>query len=129
MRFGSTDFILWTFLLTASSQPQTAEAPQLIQDVRVFDGESVLEHRSVLIENGKIFQIGDASLKAPSATIIDGREKTLLPGLFDAHVHMPNQMEDAARQALELGVTTQLDMFNGGDRLKKIKQMEGGRPA
>jgi len=42
---------------------------------------------------------------------------------------MPNKMEDAAHQALELGVTTQLDMFNGGDRLKKIKQMEGGRPA
>jgi imidazolonepropionase-like amidohydrolase len=124
MRFGSTAFILWTFLLTASSQSQTAEAPQLIQDVRVFDGERVLEHRSVLIENGKISQIGNATLKAPGATIIDGRGKTLLPGLFDAHVHMPNQMEDAAHQALELGVTTQFDMFNGGDRLKKIKQME-----
>lgn len=37
---------------------------------------------------------------------------------------MPGKMEDAARQALELGVTTQLDMFNGGDRLKTIKQME-----
>src|SRR5579864_4655125 len=64
MRFAPMALILWIFLLTASSQPQTAEAPQLIQDVRVFDGESVLEHRSVLIENGKIFQIGDASLKA-----------------------------------------------------------------
>jgi imidazolonepropionase-like amidohydrolase len=37
---------------------------------------------------------------------------------------MPNKMEDAARQALGFGVTTQLDMFNSGDRLKKIKQME-----
>lgn len=90
----------------------------------MFDGERVLEHRSVLIENGKISRITDTSFNLPGASIIDGHGKTLLPGLFDAHVHMPDKMDDAARQALELGVTRQLDMFNGGDRLERIKQME-----
>jgi imidazolonepropionase-like amidohydrolase len=47
-----------------------------------------------------------------------------LPGLTDAHVHIPDHAEAASRQALVLGVTIQLDMFNGGDRLKKIKKME-----
>jgi len=78
----------------------------------------------VLIENGKISRISDASLKVRGAEIVDGHGRTLLPGLFDAHVHMPGNMEDAARQALELGVTTQLDMFNSGGQLTKIKQME-----
>src|SRR5580698_3788211 len=58
------------------------------------------------------------------AKIVDGRGRTLLPGLLDAHVHMPNNMEDAARQVLELGVTTQLDMFTSEDGLKRIKKME-----
>ncbi len=122
MRLGSVALFFLALFSSTYSQCQALTSKQLMQDVRVFDGERVLEHRSVLIENGKISQIGDASLKAPGATIIDGRGKTLLPGLFDAHVHMPNKMEDAARQALELGVTTQLDMFN--DQIKKIKQME-----
>lgn len=113
--------VLWPVAL---AQSQTTTPPQLIQDVQVFDGERVLQHRSVLIENGKISRIAAASFKFPGATIVDGRGKTLLPGLFDAHVHMPDKMEDAARQALEFGITTQLDMFNGGERLKKIKQME-----
>ena len=109
--------------LSTCGQAQSLQDRQLIKDVRVFDGEGIVEHRSVLIENGKIAKIGDASMGSQGAQIVDGRGETLLPGLFDAHLHMPENMEDAARQALELGVTTQLDMFNSGDRLKKIKQM------
>src|SRR5262249_13872387 len=105
--------------LTVQARSQT----QLIHDVRIFDGEHVLEHRSVLIENGKISRI-ETSLKAPNAEIIEGQGRTLLPGLIDAHVHLPEHLEDAARQALRLGVTTQLDMFNAGERLKRIKVME-----
>jgi imidazolonepropionase-like amidohydrolase len=100
------------------------QAAQLIHDVRVFDGYHVLEHRSVLIEGEKISQIGDVTLKAEGAKEIDGRGSTLLPGLIDAHVHLPDHMEDALRQALYLGVTTELDMFNAGDRLPRIKKIE-----
>jgi imidazolonepropionase-like amidohydrolase len=116
--------LILSVLWRAAPAPSQTMTPQLIQDVQVFDGERVLQHRSVLIENGKISRIAAASFKLAGATLVDGRGKTLLPGLFDAHVHMPDKMEDAARQALEFGVTTQLDMFNGGERLKKIKQME-----
>src|ERR1700756_3980090 len=100
------------------------QASQLIHDVRVFDGYHVLEHRSVLIEGEKISRIGDVTLKAENAKEIDGRGSTLLPGLIDAHVNLPEHMEDALRQALYLGVTTALDMFNAGDRLPRIKKIE-----
>lgn len=128
MSVRSVPAILGFFLAASALQAQPGPKPQLIRDVSVFDGERVLEHRSVLIENGKIASVSDSSLSSPGAEVIDGRGKTLLPGLFDAHVHMPNAVENAARQAIALGVTTQLDMFNGGERLKKIKQLEADDP-
>ena len=89
-----------------------------------FDGERVLDHRSVLLADGKISQIGGLDLHVANADIVDGLGRTLLPGFIDAHVHLPDHAEDACRQALVLGVTTQLDMFSAGARLKQIKQVE-----
>ena len=113
--------IISTSLLVFS---QTPPRPQLIHDVRVFDGERVLEHRSVLIENEKISWIRSPQAAVPNAQVIEGTGRTLLPGLIDAHVHMPDHAEAAAGQALTLGVTTQLDMFSAGERFKNIKQLE-----
>jgi imidazolonepropionase-like amidohydrolase len=122
MRLKATSHIL-TLCLLPTALGQTSPM-QLVHDVRVFDGEQVLEHRNVLIEGGKIAQIGGLEVKVAQAEIVDGKGRTLLPGLIDAHVHIPDHATDAARQALVFGVTTQLDMFNGGDRLEVIKQME-----
>jgi imidazolonepropionase-like amidohydrolase len=116
-------------LLATNLRGQANGAPVLIQDVRVFDGEAITEHRSVLIENGKISRIGDAGLKAPKAEVIDGRGRTLLPGFFDAHVHIPDDAAPALRQALIFGVTTQLDMFSGGERMRLMKDAVRGDPA
>jgi len=110
------------------TSPSTAPSTQLIRDVRVFDGERVLEHQDVLIENGKIGRVSKTGIPAANAEVIDGKGRTLLPGLIDAHVHIVDRTEDAARQALKLGVTTQLDMFSGGERLKKIKKIEAEDP-
>lgn len=109
--------------LTVHALPQVSPQ-QLIKDVRVFDGQRVLKHRSVLIQDGIIRQIYRGAATAPNAEVIDGHGRTLLPGFIDAHVHLPDQVADAARQALRLGVTTQLDMFSAGERLKAIKQVE-----
>jgi imidazolonepropionase-like amidohydrolase len=100
----------------------------LIRDVRVFDGEKVFERGSVLVENGKIVKVGGSIPPPSGATLIDGRGRTLLPGLFDAHVHIAQDTNASLRQALVLGVTTELDMFNGGERLKRIKQIEAEDP-
>jgi imidazolonepropionase-like amidohydrolase len=111
-------------LASAFAQPTAPVSQQLIRDVRVFDGKNVLQHRSVLIVGGKIRRIYDKPVQVPKAVVIDGSGKTLLPGLIDAHVHMTDQVEAGARQALVLGVTTQLDMFSAGDRLKRVKEIE-----
>ena len=78
----------------------------------------------MLLENGKIRWIRGPEAAVPNAQVIEGTGRTLLPGLIDAHVHMPDHSEVAAHQALMLGVTTQLDMFSAGERLKTVKKLE-----
>jgi imidazolonepropionase-like amidohydrolase len=115
--------IFCTILLFSSAE-SSAPSRELIRDVRIFDGQDVFEHRSVLIENGKIVRIDSQPVLLPNTEVIEGTGRTLLPGFIDSHVHIPDQAEAAAHQALLFGVTTQLDMFSGGERLKTIKRLE-----
>lgn len=105
--------------------PLAAQAQSfVVKDVRVFDGERGTEHRSVLVENGRISRVGGAGLQVPRGTeVIDGRGRTLLPGLIDSHVHLTDSVAADLRQALSLGVTTVLDMFSGSTRFERIKEM------
>src|SRR5436190_23702433 len=93
----------------APAHPQVAPADGnsfVVRDVRVFDGERVVEHTSVVVRAGRIASIGGAADDLP---VIDGAGRTLLPGLIDAHAHA--QSEDGLRDALRFGVTTELDML------------------
>ena len=66
--------------------------PTLVDHVLMFDSVAgrYVPDRAVLIADGKVAAIGaGGSLKAPSgATLIDGRGKTLSPGLWDSHQHV-----------------------------------------
>ncbi|MCO5970728.1 amidohydrolase family protein [Actinoallomurus soli] len=76
-----------------------------ITGARVFDGERVLPESTVLVEGGRIVSVGG---DVPAgAHIVDANGGTLLPGLFDAHVHTSEQ---ALAYALRFGVTTELEM-------------------
>jgi imidazolonepropionase-like amidohydrolase len=101
-----------------------AQSTFIVRDVRLFDGERVAEHRSVVVRDGVIAQVGDANLAVPAgAQVVDGSGRTLLPGLIDSHVHLSDDTENDLRQSLALGVTTDLDMWNGGARFERIKQL------
>ena len=86
---------------------QQAQAT-LIRNVRVFDGERVLQGHDVLVENGTIARVGRGVRAPAGAATVDGAGMTLLPGLIDAHTHT---FGDALREAAVFGVTTHLDMF------------------
>jgi imidazolonepropionase-like amidohydrolase len=66
--------------------------PTLVDNVLMFDSVAgkYLPDRAVLIADGKVAEVGAAgSIKAPAgATVIDGRGKTLVPGLWDSHQHV-----------------------------------------
>jgi imidazolonepropionase-like amidohydrolase len=88
-----------------------AEPPRAIwfHQVRVFDGRSVLPVADVLVLDGRIAAFGP-EVKAPGDAVkIEGKGKTLLPGLIDSHTHV---FPGALQQALAFGITTELDMFS-----------------
>ena len=102
--------------------------PVAIEHVRVFDSEQATtrEDQTVVIEGEHIVQAGAAaSIQAPKdAEHIDGRGKTLLPGLFDMHAHA--QPLDGLLN-IASGVTSVRDMGNGIEELQRLeKQWQSG---
>ena len=69
-----------------------AKAPILFDNVQLFDADkgAFLKDQAVLAVDGKIKQIGAAgSIAVPAnAKVIDGRGKSLVPGLWDSHLHI-----------------------------------------
>ncbi len=61
----------------------------LIRDVHVLVGDGgELFHQNVLVKGGIIRKISGEALVDASASVIDGRGYTLMPGLIDSHVHI-----------------------------------------
>lgn len=90
-----------------------------IRDARVFDGERVIERANVVVRDGRIAAVGAGVPIAAGTRTIDGRGKTLLPGLIDAHTH---SWGSAQADALRFGVTAELDMLGDANRLDAIKR-------
>ena len=68
-------------------------APTLIENVQGYtlNNDKMITFSGLLFDNGKVIATGDAAKlrKAhPDAQRIDGKGKTLLPGLIDAHGHV-----------------------------------------
>ena len=58
-----------------------------INHVKIFDGYKVLtDDGALLFDESGILALGEGEFEAD--TVIDGRGKTLLPGLIDSHVHL-----------------------------------------
>ncbi len=68
------------------------KAPVLFDNVQLFDadGGKFVANQAVLIQDGKIARIGAAgSIPVPTGgRAIDGRGKSLVPGLWDSHLHI-----------------------------------------
>lgn len=83
--------------------------------IDVTDGKAK-SGQTVTIEGGKIVSVVEANDTAPpaGAMVIDGRDKFLIPGLWDAHVHTL-AMSDRLHFPLMLahGVTTIRNMGDG----------------
>jgi len=67
------------------SKPQT-----LFTNVNVFDGKTngLAQGMSVLVEGNLIKQVTKGVIEAADATVIDGKGRTLMPGLIDNHIHL-----------------------------------------
>ena len=81
-------------LIFAVSLGGAAQAATLIHAGRVIDGvsDAVKTNQTVVVDAGKITAI-EAGFRQPAAgdRVIDLRNGTLLPGLFDMHVHITSE--------------------------------------
>ncbi|CAH0155170.1 Imidazolonepropionase [Massilia sp. Bi118] len=112
------------FLAAGLASASAFAGTTLVQDVRVFDGKSAHEHRSVLVRDGLIADSDYRGMAPEGSRVVDGKGRTLLPGLIDAHVHTWQHFE----LPLVFGVTTQVDMFTGVEVMQRIRQqMASGR--
>jgi imidazolonepropionase-like amidohydrolase len=120
MRLQQTDAVIRTVTRTPLIQalvllllygvPTAARAEDfLIERVRVFDGENAIDQTTVLIRNGKIEAISPRLHPPKGVRVIDGRGRTLLPGLIDAHTHIRSRQD--LEQSLVFGVTTDMSML------------------
>ena len=118
----------------AACFPSPVAAQTYIKAGLFFDGRAA-PRRDVLItvRDGRIASIGPAANTPANAQIIDLSDKTVLPGLIDAHTHITLHAGDydgqmlretpefrsiwatvSARKTLDAGVTTIRDLGNEG---------------
>lgn len=106
------------------------------------DTASVQRDQVILVEHGRIIAIGSSISVPADATVIDLSDRTVLPGLMDAHTHLLARIDPHwdlgnfwimalqrrpgyrailgtryAREMLEAGFTTVRDLGNAGDYL------------
>ncbi|ANY20956.1 D-hydantoinase/dihydropyrimidinase [Tsuneonella dongtanensis] len=103
----------------------------LIEGARVFDGTGAKARvAKVLVRDGRIVAIGP-DVEAPTdVERVDGRGKTLIPGLFDLHTHTrspayqaPEDLPKAWAGYLLNGVTTINDFSVSGEMIAPIRAL------
>lgn len=100
-----------------------------ITNVNLFDAEKaiILQNMTVLTKDGKITYVGrKESVKVPGGFMtIDGTNKTLMPGMWDMHVHYGGPSDGILH--LGAGVTNVRDMANTTSLVEIKKQIDEGR--
>ena len=114
--------------------PAGAAAPTAIVNVNVvpMTSETVLEQQTVLIRNGVIAVLGpvDAVPIPKDATVIDGTDRFLMPGLAEMHAHVPGANSSDLDRYFSLyvanGVTTIRGMLGQHSHLALRRQLRDG---
>jgi imidazolonepropionase-like amidohydrolase len=110
---------------TAAQAPGLAKAlvkvpagPVAFTGVRLFDadGPRFLTDQTVVVDKGVIAAVGArSSVTVPAgAQVVDGSGKTLIPGLWDCHMHVGDDF--TGLQELSMGVTSVRDPGNDDAR-------------
>ena len=84
-------------LLLAASRSALAEEVLVFRDVRIFDGTKVIPSATVVVRDGRTATVivrddrvarPEPEVTVPAdAKIVEGKGKTLIPGLIDCHTH------------------------------------------
>lgn len=94
----------------------------IIENVKVFDGEAIFETTSVKVTNGVIVEISEVIKSYGETVIIDGKGKTLMPSLSNAHVHAWSA--EALKEAAKAGVLNVMDMHGAETYQSAMRQLK-----
>ena len=127
MRYTLACVLLITSACTAVPAPQGVPAPGAvaITYVTVIDatGAAPRSDQTVLIQGERIAAVGPSgSLRVPEGTeVVDARGKYLIPGLWDAHVHLSYAGECVLPLFVTHGITSVRDL---GSRISEVNAWE-----
>jgi imidazolonepropionase-like amidohydrolase len=111
----------------ARTLPQRSSTAIAISNVALFDSENgqVVPNATVVVAGDRVVAVGGSEVSIPSdARRIDGTGKTLLPGLWNMHMHT---FAEFGPRLLAEGVTTIRDPGNNPEYIAKTKaQFESG---
>jgi len=109
-------------VLIAFSVYAIAQNSFIIENVKVFDGEAIIESTSVKVENGIITEISKIIKASNTDEVIDGKGKTLMPALSNAHVHA--WAPESLSQAAKAGVLNVMDMHGMETYQSAMRQLK-----
>lgn len=98
-----------------------------------MDSERVMENQTVIVKDGRIIAIDDASKVkiGEGATIIDAKDKYLIPGLAEMHAHVPpiedmEPMKEVLKLYLLNGITTIRGMLGHPQHIELRSKVQSG---
>jgi hypothetical protein len=126
------DNLRWSSARAARLAQRLAHHPPdgklAIIHARLYDSErrTVVPDATVVVAGDRIAAVGDAATPVPAGSlVIDAHGRTLLPGLWDMHVHL--QIAEAGLLLLASGVTTVRDMGNHPAELDaRVARLDAG---
>ena len=111
-------FALTTLLCLSSS----LHADNLVLHVGTLlavPGESTKNNQSIIVKDNRIIAVEDGFVDVPAdAKLIDLKDKFVLPGLMDMHVHLLLELGPQSRSQL-LSDTPELSLLRGADYARK----------
>ncbi len=121
-------------LLTLFATPLQAQTTAVVNvNVIPMTDESVIAAQTVVVIDGVISEIGDVDRVAvpQGATVVDGTDRFLLPGLTEMHAHVTSTAPAELRRLFSLflanGVTTIRGMLGRPAHLELREQLADGR--
>lgn len=88
----------------------------LIKDITILNKEmQTEEHINVLVDKDRFAYVGTEEVKEYTGTVVDGRNKLLMPGFYNTHCHIPMTLTRGLGEGLSLNdwLTKKMFPFEG----------------